>query len=131
MSRHLTDVIAIIDMDGFFVNKKFFYRELGVLKVGNAAAESFFFDFSLRWGELSPRDQKACCYVQKYIHKLPFRVPTGVDALSTFPKLISELRQNSNSVIAYKGGHIERDLLAGLNIPAINLEDFGCPKLKS
>jgi hypothetical protein len=99
MSRHLTDVIAIIDMDGFFVNKKFFCRELGVLKVGNAAAESFFFDFSLRWGELSPRDQKACCYVQKYIHKLPFGVLTGVDALplSTLPKLISELHQNSNS----------------------------------
>ena len=34
----------------------------------------------------------------------------------------------SNSTIAYKGGHYEKDLLNSLSIPAVNLESFGCPK---
>ena len=32
------------------------------------------------------------------------------------------------SVLAYKGGHYERDLLNRLNIPSVNLEIYGCPK---
>jgi hypothetical protein len=39
--------------------------------------------------------------------------------------------RNSNSTIAYKGGHYETDLLNSLNIPAVNLESFGCPKGKA
>jgi hypothetical protein len=35
---------------------------------------------------------------------------------------------DSNSTIAYKGGHYEKDLLNSLSIPAVNLESFGCPK---
>ena len=30
--------------------------------------------------------------------------------------------------MAYKGGHYERDLFVSLAIPAVNLENFGCPK---
>ena len=33
-------------------------------------------------------------------------------------------------MVAYKGGHLERDLLKELNIPAVNLEDLGCPKFE-
>ena len=104
------------------------------LSVGDATAQSFFFDTGLQWNDLTPKDQRACRYVQKYIHKLPFGVPVGVDALplSSLPKIISQLygnvRQNSRSTIAYKGGIYERDLLARLNIPALNLQDYGCPK---
>ena len=32
--------------------------------------------------------------------------------------------------MAYKGGHLERDLLKELNIPTVNLEDLGCPYLE-
>jgi hypothetical protein len=38
--------------------------------------------------------------------------------------------RDSNSTIAYKGGHYEKDLLNSLSIPAVNLESFGCPKAK-
>ena len=30
--------------------------------------------------------------------------------------------------MAYKGGHLEIDLLKELNIPTVNLEDLGCQK---
>ena len=39
-----------------------------------------------------------------------------------------KIKVDTNSAIAYKGGHYERDLLASLNIPSINLECFQCPK---
>ena len=57
-------------MDGFTINKKFFCIELGFLKVGNAAAQSYRY-----------KDIKLCKYVKKHIHKLPVGVPPGVDAL--------------------------------------------------
>ena len=38
------------------------------------------------------------------------------------------MKQDANSVIAYKGEHYEIDLLANLNIPSMDLECFGCPK---
>ena len=61
-------------------------------------------------------------------------MPAGVDTLplSTLPRIISELyeskHQNLRSIIAYKGGHINKDLSADLNIPVLDLQNFGCPK---
>ena len=31
-------------------------------------------------------------------------------------------------MVAYKGGHVEKDLLNKLNIPCLDLETWGCPK---
>ena len=68
------------------------------------------------------------------IRKLPFGVPRGVDAknLSALESIVADayrgMRQNERSVIAYKGGQYERNLLASVGIPSINLEKFGCPK---
>jgi hypothetical protein len=38
------DIVGILDMDGFQIGKKFFCKELGVIKVGDSEASSFFFD---------------------------------------------------------------------------------------
>jgi hypothetical protein len=81
LTECLSDIAAIIDMDGFSVNGKFLCKELGFLKVGDATAQSFFFDISLRWRDLTPKDLRACKYVQTHIHKLPFGVPAGIDAI--------------------------------------------------
>ena len=53
---------------------------MGLLKVGNTVAKSFFFDINLRWGDLTHKDRKTCSYVQNRIHKRPFGVPRGVKA---------------------------------------------------
>ena len=81
MSKELSYIVAIVDMDGFTINKKFFCKELGFLKVGNAATQSCFFDIGLPWANLTTKDKKLCNYVKKHIHKLPSGVPPGVDAL--------------------------------------------------
>ena len=72
----LSDVVGIIDMDGFLINRKFYCKELGILKVGDLTAHSYFFDIGLNWLDLSPKDRKSCAFVMKHIHKLPFGVPS-------------------------------------------------------
>ena len=135
MSRQLADIVAIMDMDGYTINKKFLCKELGFLKVGDAVAQSFTFDIGIRWSDLSPKDQRSSTYVQNHIHKLPFDVPVGGEALpitsleAIVRDLYQSVKRSSNSAIAYKGGHYEKDLLTSLGIPAINLESFGCPKV--
>ncbi len=43
-------------------------------------------------------------------------------------KFYDAYKTNSESVLAYKGGSIEKDSLRKLSIPAINSELYGCPK---
>ena len=38
----LSDVVGIIDMDGFTIEKEFYCKELGIFKVGDLAARSYF-----------------------------------------------------------------------------------------
>jgi hypothetical protein len=47
------DIVGILDMDGFLNGKKFFCKELGVIKVGESEASSFFFDIGLHRNELN------------------------------------------------------------------------------
>ena len=137
MGSQLSDVVGIFDMDGFLINKKFLCKELGIIRVGDVAARSYFFDLGIRWSDLCAKDRKSCAFVMKHIHKLPFGVPSGVSALplgtleDIVVKLYQETMQNEKSIIAYKGGCFEKDLLASLGIPSVNLERFGCPKASS
>ena len=121
-------------MDGFTVNSKFYCKEMGLLKIGDIAAHSFFFDFGLHWKDLLPKDRRLCNYVRTFKHNLPFDVPRGMKAfqISALEAIVEniyrEIKVDTNSAISYKGGHYETDLLASLNIPSINLECFQCPK---
>ena len=42
--------------------------------------------------------------------------------------LYAEFTTDHRTRIAFKGGHIERDLLSHLHIPFLDLETLGCPK---
>ena len=46
--------------------------------------------------------------------------------------MIQDLYQDYSTpvrtVVEYKGGHVEKDLLNKLNIPSLNLETLGCPR---
>ena len=130
----LKRVIGIIDMDGFMVEKVFYCKELGIWRVGDVYASSYVFDMGLEWGQLSERDRRQCLYVMKYVHRLPFTVPWGVRSreLSELPGILTEFFEGNKGkgrdVMAYKGGHFEKDLLGSLGIPCIDLEEYGCPK---
>ena len=68
----LSDVVGIIDMDGFTIEKEFYCKELGILKVGDFAAHSYFFDIGVNWLDLLAKDRTSCPFVMKHIHRLPF-----------------------------------------------------------
>ena len=129
-------IVAIIDMDGFRVKKKFLCKELGILKVGDKQARSFFFDIGIKdYSQLDPKDRRTCRFVSKHIHKLPLGVPPFCKHAIPLCHLDNIIRRfynacriGENSTIAYKGGDVERELLDKLNIPSVNLEDFKCPK---
>jgi hypothetical protein len=125
----MEDILGIVDMDGFMVEKRFYCKELGVWKVGETYAKSYMFDTCLKWEELSEKDKKQCTYVMKYVHCLPFGPTKNAQSLVELRKIIREFYdeyKRENAVIAYKGGNFERDLLTEMGIP--NLEEYGCPK---
>ena len=43
-------------------------------------------------------------------------------------RLYSQFKTEKRTVVAYKGGHVEKDLLNKLNITCLDLETWGCPK---
>jgi len=45
-------------------------------------------------------------------------------------QLYNQYKTEERTVVAYKGGHVEKDFLDKLNILNINLESLGCPKIK-
>ena len=69
--------MGIIDMDGFVIERKFYCKELGIIKRGEDAAKTYLFDIGLRWADLSAKDQKTCMFLTKHIHKLPFHFSRG------------------------------------------------------
>ena len=54
LDSKMNDVVGIIDMDGFMIEKKFYCKELGVLKVGEEEASSIF-DTGIRLRDLTPK----------------------------------------------------------------------------
>ena len=133
MAAQLSDVVGIIDMDGFIIRKTFYCKELGMMRIGEAVGRMFFFNIGICWSDLTPKDRKTCKYVMWNIHKLPFGVPRGVKASeiceldSIVTSLYREVKRDTRSVIGYKGRHVERDSLRRLGIPCVNLQQFGCP----
>ena len=43
-------------------------------------------------------------------------------------RLYNQYKTFERTVVAYKGDHIEKDLLNKLNIPSLDFETLGCPK---
>ena len=114
-------------MDGFVINKTFYCKELGGLKAGKDEGDSHLFDIGTRWHDLTRKQQKHCMFLTRNMHKLPFRVSRGTNPiplsnLNTIVKCFYDsVKLNNLSNIAYKG-------VQHLQIPSVNLEDFGCPK---
>ena len=123
----MDSITAIIDMDGFTVEKRFYCKELAMIKKNDTYATSILFDLGLKWNQLNEKDKKSARYLEKHIHKIRFNSPSTVP-LSNLPEIVKNYFSEPNTLVGYKGGHFEKDLLDQLGIPFINLEHFGCPK---
>ena len=59
----MENIVGVMDMDGFRIQKRFFCKELGLLKVGDDTASSFFFNIGVRWSDLDEKDTRCCKYL--------------------------------------------------------------------
>ena len=68
------------------------------------------------------------------IHALPFEARPRENAIDGYlvdfvvKTLCEKLSTLERDVVAYKGGTLEKQLLTRLNIPHVDLEEYGCPK---
>ena len=74
----MEQIVGVIDMDGFVINKTFYCKELGVLNVGKDEGDSYLFDIGIRW---QCKQQKHCMFLTRNIHKLPFAVSRGTNPI--------------------------------------------------
>lgn len=123
----------VIDLEGFFLGKHFYVRELGyTIRSGESGV--VFFAMPVAYDALSPHHRRIAQYTTRHVHGLPW-VPAPEELAlpqDRLPDIVRTLHLAHGTprhhVVAFKGGHIERDLLTALHIPHVDLEQFGCPK---
>lgn len=132
----LDKVGLIIDMDGFkFSKKPFQCKELAFCYTYKQLIMKWHFKLDEEFQHLPPNERITASYLCHYVHGMRYQNYTGDWAKSSLTTIIRVIYNNmleetrsEKPLIAYKGGHIEKDVLDSLKIPSINLEVFGCPK---
>ena len=131
----MNEICCCLDVDGFRVQGEFVVRELGWCDRDAKRVGRFHYRPNVPYSRLNNRDRRSVAYVQKHVTGLPYfpgpkerdvHVQDQVkdDIVEIWRKCKTPLAR----VVAYKGGHVERDLLEDLRIPSVNLETIGCPK---
>ena len=133
-TQALERICLYIDMEGFFL-PKFHVRELGYANyLGGSGSKHYW--MPMLYTDLVPSQQRQANFVTRRIHGLPF-TPTHFEDASPQEQLQQDVADlytlnmtPEKTVIPYKGGHIEKDLLKEMELgPFVDLEDFGCPKV--
>ena len=86
---------------------------------------------------LNDCDRRTVAYIRHHVTGLPFypgpkERSLGVHSQDRVKEDIVAIWQKCQTsqafAVAYKAGHVEKDLLEQLRLPSINLETWGCPK---
>ena len=130
----------IMDMEGYFL-PEFYCRELGAVGLSDETTLHYFYKMPMSFLDLSPSQATTVTFVKSRIHGLPF-VPSHQEKAHPYDQLMKDIlymyrsqMQVGKMMVAYKGGHVEKDILDKLNeenqlnIPYIDLEELGCPKV--
>ena len=127
------NVCLVIDLEGFHVQDAFQHRELGYHSwQGDAGSQAFFQRVEYR--DLGARDRRTVGIVRRKIHGLSYQPSEAEDP--THPRnlrgllrrLYREFATEHRTVVAYKGGTVEKQLLSDSGLTGLNLESLGCPK---
>ena len=73
------NIIGVLDLDGFFVQKTFFCKELGIITHGDTYGTSFHFDTTLSYENLSEKDKTSVEFLQRHIHGLSLSDENDLD----------------------------------------------------
>ena len=127
------NLCLVIDLKGFFVEKKFQACEMGYYSWNDHFGRYAFFQ-SATLNDLSHKDKKTVNFAKHKIHGLTYqpryqeRAYAQDQVDNVLLRLYNQYKMKRKTVVAYKGGHVEKDLLDKLDIPNLNLETWGCPK---
>ena len=131
--RIKNSLCLVIDLEGFIVQKKSQVRELGYYSWNeHFSRHAFFQPAALK--DLTYKDEKTVNFAKHNIHGLTCqpryqeRAYENDQATIVLLRLYNQFKTEERAVVAYKGGHVEKDLLNKLNIRYLNLETWGCPK---
>ena len=124
----------ILDLDGYRISgKPFIVREMGWCNMYGQSA-SVHFTHPLNYTQLSVKDKRTVNYIYNHVHGLRFQATAKEKALPQdqleifIQTLYDTLSTKDQTVVAYKGGTLERDILNKLQLPHVDLEWFHCPK---
>ena len=134
--KEAKNIVAILDFDGHHVDRSFVPKELALKGLGNELVFSCFFFHNK---PLSSKDQRTANWVYHNIFDIRYNKywfgmlkPSAIEnVLQAVQKQGDILLDTNPWYVAYKGGHYERDILRKLNIPSLNLELIGCPKVEA
>ena len=126
------DVCLVIDLECFRVRGDPCYRELGYCTwLGHSGRVAFLPRHPFH--RLHKDDKRQIAFLTKHIHGLTYVPSDAEHAVSTsvddvVQRLYADSACGDRRRVAFKGGHLERDVLLRLNIPYLDLETLGCPK---
>ena len=125
----------VIEIQGFFIRKKFYVRELGACGRNETKSHQKY-KIPFRKKELDSDDQRIIFLHESQIHGLSFHCKKGENAheQECLEQDVLDLYHSAKSetcdIVAYRGGQPEKELLTKLKIPNIDLSDFGCAKVE-
>ena len=130
----LRPICLILDLDGFMLsNGTFMARKAGWCDM-NGNTDSLHFELPMSYNTLSFKDKRTVNYVFRHNHALPFDArpqenAVDMELMEPLIKMLYEKHCTHHEyLVAYKGGHVEKDLLTKLKIPHVDLEFYDCPK---
>ena len=130
-THELDDVCLVIDMECFRVSGVYCCREFGYCSwrgdSGRVAVRP-----AKPLSRLTKGEKQQAHFLTREVHGLFYTVDKREESvfsvLCYMKKLYDEFVTQDRRRVAFKGGHIERDLLTRLDIPYLDLESLGCPK---
>lgn len=122
----------IIDLDGFQVNGKFIAKEIGIYDVDSKTISIQHYKVG-DFNHLNEKDRKTAIWLLNYKHGLQFRDHNNDYDQDSMEDIIMEMcntTNHENRMIGYKGGIIERNLIAKHGGISYNIENLKCPKFE-
>ena len=129
----MENVCLCIDLKGFHLGGCFVCREMGYCDWTYRESGVKHFYLPPHYRELTDKEKRTVRWVIRNIHGLTFQPPSAADAYphplldGYIQALYDRFHTDARDTVAFKGGHVEKNLLDRLGIAHLDLEGYGCP----
>ena len=136
-TESLQKVCLLVDFEGFYIQDKYYCRELGWSAVKEGTCGNIKYQTPMSLKQIKGRDRWNVAYVTGRVHGLAFDDDPTEEAKpyacfeQDVQKLYDKYKTDDQPLAAYKGGQAVKDTLKKLGIDAINLEHWGYRKIQT